>query len=553
MAKNKRRGGLLKGDRHSDPSGGIKAVVVTDNNRPVMLEDGEAILNREAVKKFWRQLSEMNQVTGGAPIKKPVGAVAENGGTITTNDINGNLRGEQILHEPKYFNSSNENNSGGYSEKRERKKVLQKQQANKRTFGLGKGKILEPQTKMQNGGVIGKKNLIYIGEHGGSNLNALNSPFWFENPFDNKKRLEIADDKIELKIKIDSLIENTKKYGPIILPLQEVVFHKELFEAYSEFKNIPVNFVYDDSGFCVVRHSKKENVLLIIFNLKKFEHEYSANDALSGDDGGGSESNDANGRNDPGGNRRNDGVSERTFERAKRILFSILIHELQHIVQIRENFSRGSSPLRERDRILRERGFEPGTASENERGAALADGQVEYRLSAGEIEANDIRKRIWLTKAERAYFAPFYGIQITDLKGVRAEFPEGLNWKTINNKILPSEKVKSTLRPIYFKDEILEKGGTIVKPMPASAIHKPHNIVGADQTTRVQSVIMDKEKFTKREAIRWAKKHKLKSEADEGVTVWRFRQHEPSEFQKGTFKSKKIKPGINLLLAKPKE
>lgn len=78
-------GGLLKGDRHSDKSGGIKAVVTDDKNKPVLLESGECIINREAVKKYWRELHRINTSTGGKPIHNPATIHAKLGGKIIKN------------------------------------------------------------------------------------------------------------------------------------------------------------------------------------------------------------------------------------------------------------------------------------------------------------------------------------------------------------------------------------------------------------------------------------------------------------------------------------
>ena len=44
-----RKGGMLDGDPHSAPSGGIKAVITDDSNRPVLLEGKEAIINKKSV------------------------------------------------------------------------------------------------------------------------------------------------------------------------------------------------------------------------------------------------------------------------------------------------------------------------------------------------------------------------------------------------------------------------------------------------------------------------------------------------------------------------
>jgi hypothetical protein len=72
---NGKKGGLLKGKPHYDKDGnslgGIKAIVV-DTNKPVELEGGEVIINKEASKKYWRELSKINQSAGnGVPILPP--------------------------------------------------------------------------------------------------------------------------------------------------------------------------------------------------------------------------------------------------------------------------------------------------------------------------------------------------------------------------------------------------------------------------------------------------------------------------------------------------
>lgn len=72
---NGKKGGLLKGKPHYDkngkPLGGIKAVV-TDSGQQVELEGGEVIINKEASKKHWKELSRINQSAGnGVPILPP--------------------------------------------------------------------------------------------------------------------------------------------------------------------------------------------------------------------------------------------------------------------------------------------------------------------------------------------------------------------------------------------------------------------------------------------------------------------------------------------------
>ncbi len=85
---NGKKGGTLKGKPHS--KGGIKAVV-TDSNQMVELEGGEVIINKEASKKHWKELSRINQSAGGGvPILPPNESDADpdeygKGGTITFN------------------------------------------------------------------------------------------------------------------------------------------------------------------------------------------------------------------------------------------------------------------------------------------------------------------------------------------------------------------------------------------------------------------------------------------------------------------------------------
>jgi hypothetical protein len=70
------KGGLLVGKPHNDangnPIGGIKAIV-TDTDQIVEVEGKEAVINPEASKEHWRELSKINQSVGnGVPIEPPV-------------------------------------------------------------------------------------------------------------------------------------------------------------------------------------------------------------------------------------------------------------------------------------------------------------------------------------------------------------------------------------------------------------------------------------------------------------------------------------------------
>ena len=64
-----KKGGLFVGKSHKE--GGIPAIV-TDTGQPIEVEGGEAIINKEATAKHWKELSEINQSAGnGVPIPPP--------------------------------------------------------------------------------------------------------------------------------------------------------------------------------------------------------------------------------------------------------------------------------------------------------------------------------------------------------------------------------------------------------------------------------------------------------------------------------------------------
>lgn len=69
------KGGLLKGKPHYDKNGnslgGIKVIV--DDSRQIEVEGEEFVVNKEASKKHWKELSKINQSAGGGvPIEPPM-------------------------------------------------------------------------------------------------------------------------------------------------------------------------------------------------------------------------------------------------------------------------------------------------------------------------------------------------------------------------------------------------------------------------------------------------------------------------------------------------
>ena len=91
--KDAKSGGVLIGKAHSDEGGGIQATVVEDN-RKILIEAGEVIINKHAAKKHWRKLNEINQSAGnGAAIHEPQfakGATIESLNSEITDFINKN-------------------------------------------------------------------------------------------------------------------------------------------------------------------------------------------------------------------------------------------------------------------------------------------------------------------------------------------------------------------------------------------------------------------------------------------------------------------------------
>lgn len=85
-----KKGGLFVGKSHA--KGGIPAIVV-DTGQPIEVEGGEVIINKEASKKYWRELSEINQSAGnGVPIPPPMEFSSEvskfkGGGKISLYDL----------------------------------------------------------------------------------------------------------------------------------------------------------------------------------------------------------------------------------------------------------------------------------------------------------------------------------------------------------------------------------------------------------------------------------------------------------------------------------
>lgn len=71
--------------------------------------------------------------------------------------------------------------------------------------------------------------------------------------------------------------------------------------------------------------------------------------------------------------------------------------------------------------------------------------------------------------------------------------------------------------------------------------------------TRVQTIMLSKKRFSRSEAIAWAKAHGFHSgKVDETSSFYRFRQMEPGEFRPGTFRTIQMTNGVMAVVGVPK-
>lgn len=472
-------GGLVGGNK-SHAQGGVKAIV--DGKRPVEIESGEVIINKESAKRFHAELSRINQAGGGVPIKKPI--------------------------EQKVF---------------------------------------------KEGGVIGKRNLMYIGESGGSKLKVTNNPGWFENPFDKKNRFEISDENAALKNDEIDKIKNELKLNPektLSFSVSKFFEHKTFFEAYPEFKNIKIIFSYakDKSQFAVTKfypgkNNPNEAFPGIFYNF--FEEDRRAR---------------VHGRGGAG------------LHYCYELRTKVLLHELQHIGQIREGFATGSTIMQEYRRIAESKtGHKLSAIPEGLQNFYMAEAEEFYKNSAGEIEANETVKRRKLTDAQRKKIPYLAGYNYDESK-VTSRFHElpKINW----DKVGAGDNEFKHGGNIYFKEphhtdnlnfEINARAydGTKIKINTSTKLQQKHlkeylkpirenNQVKykLEESQNVQTILFDKSKFSPVEAKAWLKKEGYKTGLDEGVTVYRFRQQDPYKFNQKSFKGKKIAKGITMVMGK---
>lgn len=74
-----------------------------------------------------------------------------------------------------------------------------------------------------------------------------------------------------------------------------------------------------------------------------------------------------------------------------------------------------------------------------------------------------------------------------------------------------------------------------------------------ETTTTVQTLIFSKEKFSRQQAIDWAKEHDYRADkVDETENSFRLRQREPDDFQEGSFRTIELTEGVSAVIGRLK-
>lgn len=292
------------------------------------------------------------------------------------------------------------------------------------------------ERKFSLGGSINRK-LTYLGEVGGDKIGQKSSlekakalekqgvsseeirqeTGWFLNPHDKKWRFEISDEDFEVIqnfSEIKKTLDNDKSLTFVKKNLDEVVNHEKLFAAYPEFREIEFVFLNDNTNDFVGVYTSKEHNLQLKYNL------YDERKRL--EKSGGVESirifrNQQAARrifnvlNEFMGTAKTK-ESDRLGDEIYRFRRNILAHELQHVIQIREEFGGGSSPLwwyKELTKRTHIHGRPIGSYSESD---LHLESDYFYHNSSGEIEAKDVDARLDFSEEKRKDVIPLSLIRI---------------------------------------------------------------------------------------------------------------------------------------------
>ena len=129
----------------------------------------------------------------------------------------------------------------------------------------------------------------------------------------------------------------------------------------------------------------------------------------------------------------------------------------------------------------------------------------------------------------------------------------------INNEPSPADDPEASL-------EVTEPGladrfnSSHLSPIcdPASSRYDPKKCAERRQrsdqaATTVQTLIFDKDRFTRAQVISWASDHDMSSsKVDETGESFRLRQREPSDFIDGSFRTITLRPGVQAVIGRPR-
>ena len=143
-----------------------------------------------------------------------------------------------------------------------------------------------------------------------------------------------------------------------------------------------------------------------------------------------------------------------------------------------------------------------------------------------------------------------YEVQIYD---VDEEYGEG--WFTVGTF---SSLVKAEQNKEKYSGErvriVRRKGGSPKSTRPVSRRRDPLAPLkaGCPVGTQVQSVILSQQFFSLREAESWIRRNGFHiSKIDESQNFWRFRQQPPTRFEKESFRTIRLRPGVEAVIGCP--
>lgn len=267
--------------------------------------------------------------------------------------------------------------------------------------------------KYKDGGILEKRNLTYIGEVGGHNLD-IDKNSGFINVYDGKKRYELSDNDIALLLDFDDAKNHclNNKNTVFTTIIGKVIKHDLLFKAYPEIKDIKFSFYYNENKKQYATYYQDENKILYNF--------YGEEIYLRGRD-----------------------TSRRTrLQVDSELRAKVLLHEIQHFIQRIETMAKGSSIFRELRELC---GFDNRCNRMEDvpidlQNLYLGEATRRYNMSAGELEANDTMNRINLTDEERKQIKPF-GLDKDDEVIVKLENGGELNANDCAKYIKENENV----------------------------------------------------------------------------------------------------------------